>query len=128
MRPSALTKAGTDIEVGPSTVSVAIKFTTFEATLARLVRVTSVAVTTVEDAIAVTAPKLTVVADIAEAPTIEVSPPRLTSPLEVMLSLLAEVTPARLTAPVAVIVTAPEKEAEPNENSVDPSIIIVEAV
>jgi hypothetical protein len=128
MLPAAAAKAGTDTVVGPTSVRVAIRFVVFEATLAKPVRVTSVAVTTVEDAIEVTAPKLTVVADIVVPEEIEVSPPRLTAPPEVILSPLAEVTPAILTAPVAVIETSPEKEAEPKENSVDPSIVIEEAV
>jgi hypothetical protein len=99
-----------------------------EATEVRALRVTSVAVTTVDFEIETTEPRLTVVADIAVEAEIAVSPPRLTAPPEVIDSPLAEVTPLRLTAPVAVIETSPEKEAEPNEKSVEPSIVIVVVV
>ena len=71
---------------------------------------------------------MTVVAEIAAASVILVRPERVTAPPDVMVNAFAEVTPARLTAPVAVIATAPEKVAEPNEKSVDPSTVIVVVV
>ena len=122
---SSLLIAGAETEVGHKLKCLT---SVTEATEARAESVTSVAVTTVEAAIEATAPKLTVVAEIAAASVIPVRPERVTAPPDVIVNAFAEVTPARLTAPVAVISTAPEKEAAPNENSVDPSTVIVVVV
>jgi hypothetical protein len=107
--PPRVAKAGTDTEVGPTSVHEALVVVKPE-------RVTSEPVIVEIADIVATEPRLTVVPDITVDEAKAVKPAKLTAHLEVIDNAFAEVTPARVTSPSAVIVTCPEKALEPNEN------------